>query len=144
MKSRIGIALLSIAMLPFSAFAQEVSAGITGRVTDPSGGAIVNASVTAKDLARGTEWPAKTNQEGIYFFPRVPVGSYEVKVEAQGFQPPDQVLRKGGARVGHGPIWRLQRPGAICHAPCVTKAGAALALLTVRCPELGQERGRQA
>ncbi len=86
MKSRIGIALLSIAMLPFSAFAQEVSAGITGRVTDPSGGAIVNASVTAKDLARGTEWPAKTNQEGIYFFPRVPVGSYEVKVEAQGFK----------------------------------------------------------
>ena len=62
--------LVCLAIAP--SYAQEVSAGITGRVTDPSGGAIVSASVTAKDLARGTEWPTKTNEEGIYFFPRVP------------------------------------------------------------------------
>jgi hypothetical protein len=66
--------------------AQEVSAGITGRVTDTSGGAIVGATVTAKDLDRGTEWPTKTNEDGIYAFPRVPAGQYEVRVEAAGFK----------------------------------------------------------
>ena len=58
--------------------AQEVSAGITGRVTDPSGSAIVTALVTAKDLDRGTEWPTVTNQDGIYAFPRIPIGTYSL------------------------------------------------------------------
>ncbi len=68
------------------AIAQEVSAGITGRVTDPSGASIVGAKVNAKDLDRGTDWPTVTNQDGIYAFPRVPPGRYELKVEAQGFK----------------------------------------------------------
>ena len=66
--------------------AQEVSAGITGRVTDPSGSAIVGATVTAKDLDRGTDWPTTTNEDGIYAFPRIPVGRYQLKVEAKGFK----------------------------------------------------------
>ena len=35
---------------------------------------------------RGTEWPTKTNSEGIYVFPRLPVGNYDLKVEAAGFK----------------------------------------------------------
>ncbi|MGH9666159.1 MAG: carboxypeptidase regulatory-like domain-containing protein, partial [Bryobacteraceae bacterium] len=70
----------------FPAMAQEVSAGITGHVTDPSGASVVNASVTAKDLDRGTEWPTKTNQDGIYAFPRIPVGRYQLRVESSGFK----------------------------------------------------------
>lgn len=65
---------------------QEVSAGITGRVTDPSSSAIVGAKVTAKDLDRGTTWPTTTNEDGIYAFPRIPPGDYEVRVEATGFK----------------------------------------------------------
>lgn len=75
-----------------SAYAQEVSAGITGRVSDPSGAAIANAAVTAKDVQRGTEWPTVTNQEGVYAFPRIPVGTYDLKVEAKGFKT---VVRPG-------------------------------------------------
>src|ERR1035438_10374610 len=71
---------------PWAVYAQEVSAGITGRVTDPSGGSIVGATVTAKDLDRGTEWPTKTNEDGIYAFPRIPVGTYSLKIEAKGFK----------------------------------------------------------
>jgi len=74
---------------------QEVSAGITGRVTDPSGASVVGASVTARDLDRQTVWPTKTNEDGIYAFPRIPIGRYELKVEAQGFKTyvnPDIVL----------------------------------------------------
>jgi hypothetical protein len=69
-----------------TAYAQEVSAGITGRVTDPSGGVIVGAKVAAKDLDRGTDWPTTTNVDGIYAFPRVPIGRYELTVEAPGFK----------------------------------------------------------
>ena len=65
---------------------QEVSAGITGRVTDPSSAAIVGAAVTAKDLDRGTLWPTRTNEDGIYAFPRIPAGDYEISVEAPGFK----------------------------------------------------------
>ena len=53
-----------------SAMAQEVSAGITGRVTDPSGASIVGAKVNAKDLDRGVDWPTVSNQDGIYAFPQ--------------------------------------------------------------------------
>ena len=69
-----------------SAYAQEVSAGITGRVSDPSGASIVGAKVNARDLDRGTDWPTTTNDDGIYAFPRLPIGRYELKVEAPGFK----------------------------------------------------------
>lgn len=59
---------------------------MTGRVTDPSGASIANASVTAKDMDRGVEFSARTNPEGIYVFPRVPVGRYELRAEAPGFK----------------------------------------------------------
>src|SRR5215472_6323287 len=66
--------------------AQEVSAGLTGRVTDPSGGAVVGAVVTARDQERGTSWPTTTNEDGIYAYPRIPSGTYSLKVEAPGFK----------------------------------------------------------
>ena len=64
--------------------------GITGRVTDPSGAAIPGAKVTATDTQRGTTCPTVTNGDGNYNLPRVPVGTYNVKVENQGFQTSQQ------------------------------------------------------
>lgn len=90
----IGIALILVLYVP-PAPAQEVSASITGMVTDPSGAAIPGTSVTLVDMDRGTQYPTKTNDAGIYFYPRVPAGRYELKLEAQGFKTttrPDIVL----------------------------------------------------
>jgi hypothetical protein len=78
-----GLVLLQLAP---SSLAQEVSAGITGRITDATGAVIPGATVTAKDMNRGTEWPTTTNEEGIYAFPRIPVGTYELRVEMRGFK----------------------------------------------------------
>jgi hypothetical protein len=104
---------------------QEVSAGITGRVTDPSGGAIVNAVVTAKDQQRGTEWPTKTNEDGIYAFPRVPIGTYELRVEAAGFKvyvQPDITLEVNQrARIDV-----TMEIGAVTESVSVTGQGAIL------------------
>ncbi|MCC6394980.1 MAG: TonB-dependent receptor [Bryobacterales bacterium] len=70
----------------WTAGAQEVSAGLTGKVTDPSGASIVGAKVVAKDIQRGTEWPTTSLDDGFYAFPRIPVGTYELRVEAAGFK----------------------------------------------------------
>jgi carboxypeptidase family protein len=69
-----------------TALAQEVTASIVGTVTDPSNSSIAGAKVTATDTERGTVWTAQTNDAGAYTLTRLPVGSYKVKVEAQGFQ----------------------------------------------------------
>jgi hypothetical protein len=86
MSKAIVISLLAGLLFTSPASSQEVSAGLTGRVTDASGGAIVGAAVTARDLDRGTAWTATTNEDGIYAYPRIPNGSYSVKVEAAGFK----------------------------------------------------------
>src|SRR2546427_10213771 len=75
-----------IAISPLPVWAQEVSAGITGRVTDPAAAAVPAAKVTARDLDRGIVWPTDTNAEGIYAFPRLQAGVYEIRIEAPGFR----------------------------------------------------------
>jgi len=65
--------------------AQEVTATITGTVTDPSGGAVAGATVTAKSVERGLIYSAVTNDSGIYRIAPLPVGNYELKVQKTGF-----------------------------------------------------------
>jgi hypothetical protein len=73
-----------------SAWSQQVTAAFTGKVTDPSGAAVANARVTATDVDRGTPWATVTNGDGAFSLPRVPIGTYNVKVEQQGFQTATQ------------------------------------------------------
>src|SRR5689334_12212259 len=64
--------LLMLATLPPSAAAQENTASITGTIVDDTGAAIQGATVTAKDVDRGTSLVAATNESGAYNLPRVP------------------------------------------------------------------------
>ena len=64
---------------------QEVTASITGTVMDPTGAAVVGATVTAKSVERGLSYTSVTNESGIYRIAQLPVGSYELKVEKPGF-----------------------------------------------------------
>jgi hypothetical protein len=66
-------------------FAQSTGS-IRGTVTDPTGAAIANASVTATSTATGTVRTITTNESGIYVFPNLPIGSYTLKISASGFQ----------------------------------------------------------
>ena len=68
------------------AAAQEVTAGITGSVVDPSGAAVKGATATATDTERGTVWTAPTNDAGVFNMTRLPVGTYTMRVTAPGFQ----------------------------------------------------------
>ncbi len=68
------------------AWGQDVTAAITGTVSDPSGAPIVGATVTAKETDRGTVWTGQTNEAGIYSLLRIPIGKYELKAEMKGFK----------------------------------------------------------
>src|SRR5581483_5433406 len=69
-----------------SALCQQITAAITGNVVDASGAALTGATVTVTDTDRGTVYVTKTNDSGIFNFTQVPIGTYDVKVEASGFQ----------------------------------------------------------
>jgi len=87
----LGLGVLAALLVGESeAFAQQVTATVTGQVSDPSGAAIANAKVTAIDAQRGTEYTAATNGEGYYRMVQLNVGTYNVKVESKGFQSAQQ------------------------------------------------------
>ena len=65
--------------------AQEVTATVTGTVTDTTGAAVVGASVAIKSVERGVVYHATTNDDGLYRATSLPIGNYEVKVEKSGF-----------------------------------------------------------
>jgi len=70
-----------------SAFAQVAGTGsIEGTVTDPSGGAVSNAAVTATNVATGVETSRKTTEAGVFVLPLLPPGEYDVTIKASGFQ----------------------------------------------------------
>jgi Carboxypeptidase regulatory-like domain/TonB dependent receptor len=102
----LGMAVCALAALLCSANAawgQDVTATITGTITDASGAPLAGATVTAKDMDRGTVWPATTNTDGLYNILRIPVGSYNLRVEAKGFQtalvPPFTLVLNQTARL---------------------------------------------
>src|SRR5437667_1559920 len=75
------------------AFSQQASiTSIVGRVTDPSGAALPGASVTAVEDGTQQTYSGKTNEEGLYSFPFVRIGTYTITATAPGF---GAMVRKG-------------------------------------------------
>jgi outer membrane receptor protein involved in Fe transport len=67
--------------------AQSASTGaLTGVVTDPSGGSIANATVTATSLGTGQSRTTTTDASGSYKLSLLPPGDYSVKISAAGFK----------------------------------------------------------
>jgi len=68
-------------------FAQTASTGaLTGTVTDPSGGVVVGASVTATNNGTGQSRTATTEGSGTYKISLLNPGNYSVKISASGFK----------------------------------------------------------
>jgi hypothetical protein len=85
MKVRIALSGLFLFLVCSVAFGQDISAKITGTVTDASGAVISGANVTATETSRGTVYPTQTNSAGIYYLSPLPIGDYTLKITASGF-----------------------------------------------------------
>lgn len=77
--------VVALLFAPASLFAQ-VTAQITGTVTDPTGAAVSNAKVTVVSPEHGVTRTAPTNGSGDFLFSALPVGTYNMTVTAPGFK----------------------------------------------------------
>src|SRR5262249_28317803 len=66
-------------------FAQDRGT-IRGTVTDPTGAAVPEAVVTARNANTGLTQASKTGADGVYSIPYLPVGDYSVVTEKTGFR----------------------------------------------------------
>ncbi len=63
----------------------SVGGSIAGTVKDPTGHVLAHAEVTVRESATGLTYQTHSDSRGLYTFPVLPVGHYEVRVQAAGF-----------------------------------------------------------
>jgi hypothetical protein len=95
MKLRGALYLALVLLLHCSvAVAQQTvtSATLSGIVQDASGALVTNAELTATHVETNQQKTAKTDYDGRYRFPYLPVGDYKLAINAPGFEPFSQEL----------------------------------------------------
>jgi hypothetical protein len=85
MRFRGFLALCVVMVLASAAFAQEQGGSIVGVVKDAQGGVLPGVTVEARSPSVVGTSTAVTNSEGIFRFPALPPGVYEVSASLQGF-----------------------------------------------------------
>jgi len=91
MKKAVLFLFVLITFFPALVSAQiAVTGKITGVVTDSSGAAVPNATVTVKSSALMTPRTSTTSADGVYLFDLLPPGTYQVTITATGFRTEDQ------------------------------------------------------
>ena len=81
----LSIAIVALFLLIRICDAQVDRTGLSGRVTDPSGGLLPQAQITVVETTTGLRRETVSNGSGFYSIPELPVGIYTVTIEHQGF-----------------------------------------------------------
>jgi hypothetical protein len=79
------VLLLAASVVPGFLQAQDATGKIAGVITDPSGGVVPQAKVTATNVETKITKMVVTTASGLYQIQPLPVGTYRVSVEATGF-----------------------------------------------------------
>ncbi|MCC6293160.1 MAG: carboxypeptidase regulatory-like domain-containing protein [Bryobacterales bacterium] len=79
-------ALVLLLLVSACAWAQSITGALSGTVTDPSGAAILKASVLLRHAATGAERSSESNEAGRFFFGSLQPGAYTLAIEAPGFR----------------------------------------------------------
>src|SRR6266581_393845 len=80
------VAIVVLALAPTSGWSQNVYGTITGTVTDTSGAAVANATVTLTNLDNGQKRNIETDSSGNYTFVNILPGRYKLEGEKTGFK----------------------------------------------------------
>ena len=115
-----GIFLLavSVVLISVAGFAQT-NAELSGVVTDESGAVVPKAQITVTNTDTGADRSVTSDDKGRYVAPQLPPGSYQVSVNAPGFE---SLIRKGiTLTVGQGAVLNLaMKVGAVSEQVTVT------------------------
>jgi hypothetical protein len=84
--NRLCLAFCLLWMSCFCASAQEFRALISGVVRDPSGSSVPRATVTMRNVDTNLVATVQTAGDGVYAIPQLPIGRYQLAVEATGFK----------------------------------------------------------
>src|SRR5882757_1221032 len=95
---RVAFAFVLFALINTSALFAQISAGLKGRVIDPSGAAIASAQVELTQTATNVHQSTTTTSAGDYVFSNLIPGSYQLDVTAAGFRH----LQRSGVTVSVG------------------------------------------
>src|SRR5579871_3133615 len=68
-----------------SATFAQITGGLRGTVSDPTGAAVPRAKVTLTNLETRQARAQEANAQGEFTFELLPIGNYEIKAEAPGF-----------------------------------------------------------
>ena len=94
-------AIFTVLLCTATLHGQTETGQITGTVLDQSGAVIANAAITAVEPATKVTRTLKTGAAGLYVFPNLLPGRYEVSATANGFQTTKQTVTVTvGAQVG--------------------------------------------
>jgi len=72
-------------------YAQDVKGSVRGLVTDEQGAAVTGADVTISDSSTGFSRGTTTGGDGVYNFPDLPLGTFNIRVTHSGFKTSEQV-----------------------------------------------------
>jgi hypothetical protein len=89
---RFCVPLIILALILATPSQAQMSATLSGTVTDPSGGALAGAKVTVRDLETGATRTVTTGGLGRYQVFALAVGQYQVRVTKEGFA---EAIQKG-------------------------------------------------
>ena len=85
LRSFLSVSICFVTLLP-AAIAQTFRGQMTGTVTDSAGAVVPNAAVKLKNPATGTMMNTVSDAAGIFNFPELPAGTYDLIVTAPGFE----------------------------------------------------------
>ena len=78
--------VLLIVLASFEVDAQQITGSIRGAVVDPSGAVVQSAAVSAQQTETGLTRTAITDRDGAYVLVELPIGHYQIRAEAKGYQ----------------------------------------------------------
>ncbi|HEX4348092.1 MAG TPA: TonB-dependent receptor [Vicinamibacterales bacterium] len=81
------ICLVFLCLAGVQRAAAQAGGSISGTVKDVSGGVVPGVMATLTNAAIGTQTNAMTDAQGVYSFPNVPVGRYDLVLTLDGFKP---------------------------------------------------------
>lgn len=91
---RLTTLLAILALIGVTLYASE-GGSISGTITDPQSGVVPGAKITVTETATGVKQIVTTDSRGFYALQNLPVGHYDVEIDASGFKP----LRRSGVAV---------------------------------------------